>query len=188
MSAPRRLVVKGFASRPQVQRPNRNGIYIFVNRRLVRDRLLLHAIGEAYRNVVPPSTFPVLLLFLEVPYEEVDVNVHPAKIEVRFRHPQFVHDFTRDAIKQALSRARPIASFRRSHRRESFAATRGRRGGRRIRSAVARNGNLARKFINICAKRNSARRDSADGDSSRRCGGCGNFRWRVCAHGNSVAP
>ncbi len=105
------LVVKGFASRPQVQRPNRNGIYIFVNRRLVRDRLLLHAIGEAYRNVVPPSTFPVLLLFLEVPYEEVDVNVHPAKIEVRFRHPQFVHDFTRDAIKQALSRARPIASF-----------------------------------------------------------------------------
>ncbi len=105
------LVVKGFASRPQVQRPNRNGIYIFVNRRLVRDRLLLHAIGEAYRNVVPPSTFPVLLLFLEVPYEEVDVNVHPAKIEVRFRHPQFVHDFTRDAIKQALSRSRPIASF-----------------------------------------------------------------------------
>jgi DNA mismatch repair protein MutL len=105
------VIVKGFASRPQVQRPNRNGIYIFVNRRLVRDRLLLHAIGEAYRNVIPPATFPVLLLFVELPYEEVDVNVHPAKIEVRFRHPQFVHDFTRDAIRQALSRARPIASF-----------------------------------------------------------------------------
>jgi DNA mismatch repair protein MutL len=52
-----------------------------------------------------------VLLFLDLPAEEVDVNVHPAKIEVRFRHPQFVHDFTRDSIRQALSRARPIPSF-----------------------------------------------------------------------------
>jgi DNA mismatch repair protein MutL len=105
------ITVSGFASRPQVQRPNRNGIYIFVNRRLVRDRLLLHAIHEAYRNVIPPGVYPVVLLFLDLPYDEVDVNVHPAKIEVRFRHPQFVHDHTRDVIRQSLSRARPIASF-----------------------------------------------------------------------------
>ena len=103
--------VGGFTSRPEVQRTNRNGIYIFVNRRLVRDRLLLHAINEAYRNIVPPGVFPVVLLFLEMPYQEVDVNVHPAKIEVRFRHPQFIHDFTRDAIRQALSLARPIPGF-----------------------------------------------------------------------------
>jgi DNA mismatch repair protein MutL len=105
------LRVSGFTSRPEVQRSNRNGIYIFVNRRLVRDRLLLHAISEAYRNIVPPGVFPVVLLFLDMPYEEVDVNVHPAKIEVRFRHPQFVHDFTRDALRQALSAARPIPGF-----------------------------------------------------------------------------
>ena len=105
------LRITGFTSRPEIQRSNRNGIYIFVNRRLVRDRLLLHAINEAYRNIVPPGVFPVVLLFLEVPYQEVDVNVHPAKIEVRFRHPQFVHDFTRDAIRQALSLARPIPGF-----------------------------------------------------------------------------
>src|SRR5580658_2140529 len=105
------LRVSGFTSRPEVQRTNRNGIYIFVNRRLVRDRLLLHAISEAYRNIVPPGVFPVVLLFLDMPYEEVDVNVHPAKIEVRFRHPQFVHDFTRDAIRQALSHARPVPGF-----------------------------------------------------------------------------
>ncbi len=105
------LVVRGFASRPDVQRGNRNGIYVFVNRRLVRDRLILHAIHEAYRNVLPPAVFPAVLLFLDLPAEEVDVNVHPAKIEVRFRHPQFVHDFTRDSIRQALSRARPIPSF-----------------------------------------------------------------------------
>src|SRR6266481_2837983 len=106
-----RLTVYGFTSRPDIQRANRNGIYIFVNRRLVRDRLILHAIHEAYRNILPPAVFPATLLFLEMPYDEVDVNVHPAKIEVRFRRSQFVHDFTRDSIRQALMSARPIASF-----------------------------------------------------------------------------
>jgi len=105
------LTVTGFTSRPAVQRLNRNGIYVFVNRRLVRDRLILHAIHEAYRNILPPNAFPATLLFLEMPYDEVDVNVHPAKIEVRFRRSQFVHDFTRDAIRQALMATRPIASF-----------------------------------------------------------------------------
>jgi DNA mismatch repair protein MutL len=103
--------VSGFTSRPDIQRTNRNGIYIFVNRRLVRDRLILHAIHEAYRNILPPAVFPATLLFLEMPYDEVDVNVHPAKIEVRFRRSNFVHDFTRDTIRQALTGARPIASF-----------------------------------------------------------------------------
>jgi DNA mismatch repair protein MutL len=105
------LTVRGFVSRPEVQRANRNGIYIFVNRRLVRDRLLLHAIHEAYRNILPSDAFPMTLLFVDLPCDEVDVNVHPAKIEVRFRHSQCVHDFARDAIRQALSKARPIASF-----------------------------------------------------------------------------
>jgi DNA mismatch repair protein MutL len=105
------LTASGFTSRPEVQRLNRNGIYIFVNRRLVRDRLILHAIHEAYRNILPPAVFPATLLFLDMPYEEVDVNVHPAKIEVRFRRSQFVHDFTRDTIRQALMNVRPIASF-----------------------------------------------------------------------------
>ena len=106
-----RITVFGFTSRPEVQRPNRNGIYVFVNRRLVRDRLILHAIHEAYRNILPGNVFPATLVFLEMPYDEVDVNVHPAKIEVRFRRSQFVHDFTRDAIRQVLMGARPIASF-----------------------------------------------------------------------------
>jgi DNA mismatch repair protein MutL len=105
------LTVRGFTSRPDVQRPNRNGIYIFVNRRLVRDRLILHAIHEAYRNILPPTVFPATLLFLEMPYDEVDVNVHPAKIEVRFRRSQFVHDFARDSIRHALMSVRPVPSF-----------------------------------------------------------------------------
>jgi DNA mismatch repair protein MutL len=105
------LTVSGFTSRPEVQRANRNGIYVFVNRRLVRDRLILHAIHEAYRNILPAGIFPATLLFLDMPYDEVDVNVHPAKIEVRFRRPQFVHDFTRDTIRQTLMGSRAIASF-----------------------------------------------------------------------------
>ena len=105
------LSVRGFISKPDVQRANRNGIYIFVNRRLVRDRLLLHAVHEAYRNILPSGAYPMVLLFIDLPAAEVDVNVHPAKIEVRFRHPQFVHDFARDAIRMALGRARPVPSF-----------------------------------------------------------------------------
>jgi DNA mismatch repair protein MutL len=105
------LAVGGFVSRPEVQRANRNSIYIFVNRRLVRDRVILHAIHEAYRNLMPGNVFPSVLLFLDLPAQEVDVNVHPAKIEVRFRHPQFVHDFARDVIRQALVAAKPIPNF-----------------------------------------------------------------------------
>src|SRR5580693_8112100 len=104
-----RISVYGFTSRPEIQRPNCNGIYVFVNRRLVRDRLILHAIHEAYRNILPGNVFPATLLFLEMPYDEVDV--HPAKIEVRFRRSQFVHDFTRDSIRQVLMNARAVPSF-----------------------------------------------------------------------------
>ncbi len=103
--------VSGFVSRPEVQRLNRNNIYFFVNRRLVRDRLILHAATEAYRNILPSGMFPVALIFLELPTTEVDVNVHPSKIEVRFRHSAFVHDFVRDSMRQALMAARPVPNF-----------------------------------------------------------------------------
>jgi DNA mismatch repair protein MutL len=105
------LAISGFTSRPEVQRTNASGIYLFVNKRLVRDKLILHAIHEAYRNLHPHSISPAALLFLEMPYDEVDVNVHPKKSEVRFRRSQFVHDFTRDVIRQALMSARSVASF-----------------------------------------------------------------------------
>jgi DNA mismatch repair protein MutL len=105
------LRLSGFYSKPELQKLNRNSIYIFVNKRLIRDRALLHAITEAYRNVIPPSSFPVVLLFLEMPPEEVDVNVHPAKTEVRFRQQSLIHDFVRDSLRTALINARPAAGF-----------------------------------------------------------------------------
>jgi DNA mismatch repair protein MutL len=109
------LRLSGFYSKPELQKLNRNSIYIFVNKRLIRDRLLIHAITEAYRNVIPPTSFPVVLLFLEMPPEEVDVNVHPAKTEVRFRQQSLVHDFVRDSLRTALIQARPAAGFLASH-------------------------------------------------------------------------
>ena len=105
------LRLHGFASRPQLQKLNRNSMYVFVNQRLIRDRIILHALTEAYRNIIPPTSFPVILLFLEMPPQEVDVNVHPAKTEVRFRQQAFVHDFVRDAVRNAIIKIRPAASF-----------------------------------------------------------------------------
>jgi DNA mismatch repair protein MutL len=108
---PGHLRLSGFTSKPELEKLNRNSIYSFVNRRLVRDRLLLHAVSEAYRNILPPTSFPVVLLFLELPPEEVDVNVHPAKTEVRFRQPGFVHDFVRDTLRNKLIQSRPAMGF-----------------------------------------------------------------------------
>jgi DNA mismatch repair protein MutL len=112
---PGALRLSGFYSKPELQKLNRNSIYIFVNKRLIRDRLLMHAITEAYRNVIPPTSFPVVLLFLEMPPEEVDVNVHPAKTEVRFRQQSLIHDFVRDSLRTALVQARPAAGFLAAH-------------------------------------------------------------------------
>ncbi len=108
---PGTLRLSGFYSKPELQKLNRNSIYIFVNKRLIRDRQMMHAITEAYRNVIPPTSFPVVLLFIEMPPEEVDVNVHPAKTEVRFRQQTLVHDFVRDSLRMALVKARPAAGF-----------------------------------------------------------------------------
>jgi DNA mismatch repair protein MutL len=108
---PGALRVSGFVSKPELQKLNRNSMYVFVNGRLIRDKLILHAFNEAYRNIIPPTSYPVVLLFLEMPPQEVDVNVHPAKTEVRFRQGSFVHDFVRDTVRTALMKARPAASF-----------------------------------------------------------------------------
>src|SRR6516165_6497622 len=105
--------VHGFVSKPEVQKLNRNSIFIFVNNRLVRDRLVQHAITEAYHNILPPAVFPVVLLFIELPNMEVDVNVHPSKTEVRFRQQSLVHDFVRDSVRAALLKARPVPEFTR---------------------------------------------------------------------------
>ena len=108
---PGEMRIHGFVSKPEIQKLNRNSIFIFVNGRLIRDRLVQHALTEAYRNIIPPTVYPVVLLFLELPAAEVDVNVHPSKTEVRFRQQTAVHDFVRDSVRGALMKARPVPQF-----------------------------------------------------------------------------
>jgi len=107
----RHFRLRGFVSGPQVQKMNRNSIYLFVNGRLIRDRLMLHAISSAYYNLIPPACYPFALLFIDCDLEEVDVNVHPSKTEVRFRHGSLVHDFVRDTIRGVLMAQRPASSI-----------------------------------------------------------------------------
>src|SRR6185295_8387374 len=100
-----------FTSRPHVQKYNRNSMFFFINRRLVRDKIILHAISEAYRNILPSGTFPVVIMFVTIPFEDVDVNVHPAKTEVRFKHQSFVHDAIRDSILSGLTQDKTIVAM-----------------------------------------------------------------------------
>jgi DNA mismatch repair protein MutL len=94
--------VRGFVSSPSIPRTNRESQYFFINGRYVRDRVMGRALGEAYRAMMPAGSYPTAMLFLEIPPREVDVNVHPAKTEVRFVRSQVVQDLVRDAVLQAI--------------------------------------------------------------------------------------
>ncbi len=98
------LALHGFVSRPEAHRATGAGIYLFVNGRPVRDRLLRHALLQVYRDVLPRGRFPSAVLFLRVAPGGVDVNVHPAKWEVRFAEPQAVHRLVERTLRDALAR------------------------------------------------------------------------------------
>jgi DNA mismatch repair protein MutL len=95
--------VGGYVSAPRTRRTTRDAQYLFVNGRYVRDRLVARALSEGYRSVLPQGSYPSALLFLEVPPEEVDVNVHPAKTEVRFRRASAVADAVRESVRATLA-------------------------------------------------------------------------------------
>jgi DNA mismatch repair protein MutL len=97
--------VRGFVSAPRERRTSRDSQFLFVNGRFVRDRLIGRALSEGYRSILPHGVYPAALLFIEVPLEEVDVNVHPAKTEVRFRRAAAVADAVREAVRAGLASA-----------------------------------------------------------------------------------
>ncbi|MFN2532461.1 MAG: DNA mismatch repair endonuclease MutL [Pyrinomonadaceae bacterium] len=102
---PNVATVSGYVSAPRDRRTSRDSQFLFVNRRFVHDRLIGRALSEGYRSILPHGVYPAALLFLQTPLEEVDVNVHPAKTEVRFRRAAAVSDAVREAVKDALASA-----------------------------------------------------------------------------------
>ncbi len=103
--------IQGFVSKPQEQRASRDSQYLFVNGRFVRDRVLAKAVSDAYKNVIPQGSYPIVMLMIDLPGEEVDVNAHPAKTEVRFRRPYVVSEAVSSAIRAAFSHTKPFATF-----------------------------------------------------------------------------
>ncbi|NNE67873.1 MAG: DNA mismatch repair endonuclease MutL [Pyrinomonadaceae bacterium] len=97
------LRVHGFVSAPRERRTSRDSQYFFINGRFVKDKVISKGLTEGYRSVLPHGVYPVAFLFLELPPEEVDVNVHPSKTEVRFRRAEAVKEVIGSAVRQALS-------------------------------------------------------------------------------------
>ncbi len=102
--------VGGFASLPHEQRGSNRDQYLFVNRRVVRDKVVTHALRQAYQDLIPAQAYPVALLFVEIDPSEVDVNVHPSKIEIRFHRSDRVHRAIYHAVEEALLRRRTSLS------------------------------------------------------------------------------
>ncbi len=98
--------LRGYVSRPDLSFRDRNHLYLFVNGRSVRDRLLLAALSEGWQGYFPKGAYPAVLLFLDLPPEAVDVNVHPTKAEVRFREPQRVFPWVSGATREAWEQLR----------------------------------------------------------------------------------
>ena len=101
--------VSGFVSAPRERRTTRDGQYFFINGRFVKDKIIAGGLLEGFRAVLPHGVYPVAFLFLEIPFEELDVNVHPSKTEVRFRRSEAVKETIAEAIRGALASAGIVA-------------------------------------------------------------------------------
>src|SRR5262249_39752342 len=96
------LAVRGYLSSAPTSFPNARYLYTFVNQRYVRDKVLTHAVLHGYETLLMKGQYPAVVLFLSLPFEEVDVNVHPAKFEVRFRRQSEIHEAVSRAVRGAL--------------------------------------------------------------------------------------
>lgn len=105
------MEIRGFCSLPHEQRTNPYSQFFYVNRRMVRDKVIMGAVRQAYHSCIPASAYPVVILFLDLPFDQVDVNAHPAKTEIRFRDPNAVRALVLEAMERALTRAAVIPSY-----------------------------------------------------------------------------
>jgi len=98
----------GYCSSPDHRRSNRDWLFFYINGRAVDDKMISHAVNSAYSKLLPPGKYPSVFLFLEVPYDFVDVNVHPTKTEVRFKSKDAIHNIIEDSIRSALIKNSPV--------------------------------------------------------------------------------
>ena len=96
------VTIAGFISGPALVRSGTQAVYTYINGRFIRDKVVQHAVMQAYRGVIDRGRYPVVALFIELPPGEVDVNVHPTKHEVRFRRQSVVHDAIQSAVEEVL--------------------------------------------------------------------------------------
>lgn len=101
-SEEKRLRIRALLGRAEIARTNTRFQYIFLNDRYIRDKFINHAVREAYRGLLEPDRFPVVFLFIRMPYEDVDVNVHPTKVEVRFYNANLVHSQILGCLREKL--------------------------------------------------------------------------------------
>jgi DNA mismatch repair protein MutL len=94
--------ISAFMGKPSISRTSSKLQYIFLNGRFIRDKFISHAIKEAYRGCLEPGRFPAVFLFIEMPYEDYDVNVHPTKIEVRFYNANLIHSQVLGCLRETL--------------------------------------------------------------------------------------
>ena len=104
------ITLTGLASKPEYTRSGAKHLYYYVNKRFVRDYLLNHAVMTAYRRLIEAKRYPAVIMFVDFPPEDVDVNVHPAKMEVRFRNPNEVYDSIVETLATALANIAPVSS------------------------------------------------------------------------------
>ncbi|MDX2346098.1 MAG: DNA mismatch repair endonuclease MutL [Legionella sp.] len=98
----------GFVSGPDYARSQQDKLWFYINQRMVRDKLILHALRQAYADILPEGRYPACVLFLNLPLDEVDINVHPSKFEVRFSDARGVHDLIRLAIIEMRATHAPV--------------------------------------------------------------------------------
>ncbi len=101
------LRLSGWIAQPTFSRSQADMQYFYVNGRVIRDKVLAHAVRQAYQDVIYHGRYPAYVLYLELPASEMDVNVHPAKHEVRFSDSRMVYDFLLRSVKQTLAQVRP---------------------------------------------------------------------------------
>lgn len=113
------LKVSGLVGHPQLSRSHRRDMYFFVNGRPIQDKVIMHAVMEGYRDLLMKGRYPFLILFLHLPYEMVDVNVHPAKTEVRFSNGSILHRFVLDSVRKILHQSPWLSEEEKSLRQAS---------------------------------------------------------------------